>query len=145
LAFGKGSLDMLSDFTLCGPMFFYAAFRGWIVVVRCRNARLLRNPAINRPTTAAPNARNGTTMPTLLSPFQNNASGNQHDASSPENNQPDNGRPLNLSLIERCIERNKDEKEDSDLSYAFAQQFKTIAQFMPFSILYAGWGIAQDA
>jgi hypothetical protein len=84
-------------------------------------------------------------MPTLLSPFQNDASGNQYDASSPENNQPDNGRPLNLSLIKRCIERNKNEEEDSNLSYAFAQQLETIAQFMPFSILPAGWGIAQDA
>jgi hypothetical protein len=63
-----------------------------------------------------PNVRNGITMPTSLSPFENNASNNQHDTSSPENDQTNDRRPSNLSLIKRRIERNENENKNTNLS-----------------------------
>jgi hypothetical protein len=55
-------------------------------------------------------------MPTLLSPFENDASGNQHDTSSPENDQTNDCRPPNLSPIKRRVERNENEKKNANLS-----------------------------
>jgi hypothetical protein len=57
-----------------------------------------------------PNVRNGITMPTVLSPFQNDAGGDQRYASSPENDQPNECRPPNLSLIKtlRRAERKRE-------------------------------------
>jgi hypothetical protein len=75
-----------------------------------------------------PNVRNGITMPTVLSPFQNDAGGDQRYASSPENDQPNECRPPNLSLIKRCVERNENEKKNANLSQRFAEKFKTMAQ-----------------